>query len=158
MTDAEELLELAKACADFKGHDLFNSTLISSIEDYVKYQKQQEEKNKVLQKMRVELKELERINEPIGFVCESFASYGKRLSLNDIVEYAEGLESNDDVKTIQIMLFKLLAKDCNAEELEMIGNIRPKRRPEITNVFHDNSQNVKYIKKQVNKHGRHNNK
>lgn len=157
MTDAEELLELAKTCADFKGHDLFSSSLISSIEEFVEYKKQLDGKEKALQQMRDELLDLGRINTKAEILREPAPLYGLSLSLNDIVKYAEGLENNEDVKTIQLMLFILFANRGNKDVLTMISNIRPKRRPEITNVFHDNSQNVKFIKKQVNKHGRHNN-
>lgn len=158
MTDEEKLLNLVKDCIDFKGNDLFHASLLNSIEDFVIYKKQLEEKEKTLQKMRDEIIELERVNVPTGFVGEPSISYCKALSLYDIVEYAEGLESNDDVKTIQIMLFSLFAKDCEPEELEMISNIRPKRRPEVINNFYGNSQNIREIKKQINNHGRDNNK
>lgn len=157
MTDAEELLNLAKACVDFKGNDLFHASLINSIEDYVKYKKEQEEKEKTLQKMRDDIIELERVDAPTGIVCEPSVSYHRALSLNDIVEYAEGLESNEDVKTIQIMLFSLFAGECEPEELKRISNIRPKGHPEAINNFYGNSQYVRTIKKQEY-NGRDNNK
>lgn len=157
MEDIDDLLELAKDCADMKGHDLFNVALISNLEDFAKYKKEREEKEKVLGELRRNYIELERVNGPMQIVSEPFTTCRRRLSLEDIVEYAEGLDNSDDVKTIQIMLFRLLAKHCSAEELDMIGNIRTKKHAEVTNVFHDHSQYVGTVKKQNINHGRNNN-
>lgn len=157
MEDIDELLELAKDCADMKGRDLFNVALISNLEDYARYKKERDEKEQVLKDLRDKYIELERINSPLQIVSEPLMTCRKQLSLEDIIEYAEGLTANDDIKTIQIMLFSFFAKECSADEIQLISNLKPKRRAEVTNVFHDHSQYVRTIKKQVNKHGRRNN-
>lgn len=157
MEELENLLKLANDCADINGHDLFNVALISSIEDYVRYKKERDEKEQTLQKLRDEYIELERVNNTDYHVSEPFFYSTKHLSLMDIIEYAQTLESNDDIKTIQIMLYKLLAKHCSADELDMIGNITPTKHAAVNYVFHDHSQYVKTVKKQNINHGRDNN-
>lgn len=125
MEDIDELLELARDCADMKGRDLFNVALISNLEDYKKYKKEREKKEQVLKDLRNKYIEIERLNSPMQIVSEPFMTCRKQLTLEDIIEYAEGLISNDDVKTIQIMLFSLFAGECSADELNMISNLKP---------------------------------
>lgn len=153
MDETEKLLEMAKDCADMNGRDLFSVALISNLEDYARYKKERDEKEQVLQNLRIRYMELGRVNATSQMVHEPLYARAKRLSLEDIIEYANGLGSNDDVKTIQLMLYRLLAKECTADELDMINDMKPMRRPEVTNVFHGYSQYVETVKEQNINHG-----
>lgn len=158
MKEIEEILELAKDFAAFNGYNLFNAAIISNLEECAKYLKEKEERDKMLGELqqqslaiKQQSQELDGFNESLGMVAEPGLSH-TMLSLNSIIEYAESLKNDADVKTIKIMLYKLLLRKCSIDELERIGNIEPSNEKQTNYIFRDNSQNIERLDKQNNHH------
>lgn len=155
MKDINEIIEIAKDSASLRGTNLFDVAVISSLEDYARYKKTQEEKEKTLAALRDDCYEIYvEKHSKRNVVSESPPRYRKSISLEKLIEYGEGLENNEDVKTIQIMLFRLFANKCNAEELQRIGEMKPKKPTTIVNKFNEGSQYINTLKKQTNNYGR----
>lgn len=161
MKEIEKILEMAKDSAAFTGYDLFNTAIISNLEECAKYLREKEEKEKMLGELQQQSlaiqqqsQERQRFNKPFGMVAEPEFSH-TMLSLNSIIEYTESLKNDADVKTIKIMLYKLLLRKCSIEELERIGNIEPSSDKQTNYIFRDNSQNIERLDKQNNHHHNH---
>lgn len=132
----ETILDLEQY-VQMMGEDVFNVTIINSLKDYRAYVNERRKKDDELNRYYSEFYSLS--YDKVGIVCESFPEIGTRkrrspsLSLNTILEYVDELDSHEDVKTIKLMLYNLLANRCTDEELMKIreaGNAQ-RRMPMI---------------------------
>lgn len=131
----ETILDLEQY-VQMMGEDMFNITIINSLKDYRAYVNERKRKNDELNRF---YREIDNRDYDGGMVCESFPEFATRkrktptLSLSTILKYAENLTSPEDVKTIQLMLFKLIGRKCSEEQYEQIGELECKKdeKPQI---------------------------
>lgn len=153
----ENMLDLAMSQPDTMERCLIDTTLKDSFDDLVRYAIEQREAVRNIRE-QLESYQIKKTEEKDRFntnlVSEPLSSYNNCLSFDSIVEFAESLESQNQIDVIQLMLYKLCGRKCTDEEYARIGDIKPKKLSTVTNNFYDNSQNVGTIKKQTVNHGR----
>lgn len=119
--DFEEYLSLMDST------DLFSSALLKRMREFVDYKKQEERKDSEIARFQKNQRDLP----DMGWAAEPL-NHPIRLSLDRIIQYAQKLTLRSDVKTIQLLLFELVGKQCSDEQYQMICDLGCGEKARVT--------------------------
>lgn len=136
--------------------------LIDSMQDYVAYKELCEKKEKDLSRYTYEVHEFQEVYKHSHVAAEEGPIYSaskpsrKKLSIpfDSIIEYMKDLESVEDVKTIQLMLFELIGDECSKTEYKKIKDAQKNMKRRYTVNVEAGGNYIHQLGKQNNRYGR----
>lgn len=134
-------------------------TIIETLQDYLRYKESCKRRDR-------EIKEFRQNNQNWLVKEDACFEYGEQrikqnsIPIIDIIEYLEDFEPEmiDDLKAIQLMLYKIAGWRCNEEEYRRIGKadkkVMRKAKRERRNIIVKNGQYNENVNKMQNNYGR----
>lgn len=123
--DLDDAISNFEQYSEMWGEDLFSISILNNLKEIKEYLKFKAERDEELKYYA------SRGNEPSAMVCEPFPEYESEkpitLGFDEIIDYANSLSSPDDVKSIMMMLYKLVGRKCSEEQYEQIGQLGCKK-------------------------------
>lgn len=139
-------------------------TVIETLQDYLRYKETCKRRDKEIKEFKSQILDDEDsllVAEPKIFEDNIISKRLNSIPIIDIIEYMEDMEPEmlDDLKAVQLMLYKLAGWRCSAEEYKRIGNadrkvMKKAKRAGRNVIVKDGGSYNENVKQMKNNYGR----